>query len=89
MTIESGKPIMATSIFMIEPMNGTGSALSIGDEGNYSRLMTTTENAPASIGGNTSYPSCEYASDTPVYLSITPGSGCSAGYGIVTLQVKT
>lgn len=89
MAIESGSPVMEASVFMIEPMNGIGAALSIGDEDDYSRLMATTENVPTSIGGNTTYPSYEYASDTNIYLSITPGSGCSTGYGIVTLQVKS
>lgn len=87
--LEGNRPILEASIFIVEPMNGVGAALSIGDSGDYERLMTTSENIPTVVGGYSAYPSYEYDTDTNIYLKITPGTGCSQGYGVVTLTVKS
>lgn len=88
-TVKSDKPIIESSIYMVVPMNGEGATLSIGDSIENEKLMSIVENVPSTIGGNISYPSHAYENDTAIYLYITPGSGCSMGSGVVTLQIKT
>ena len=67
------------------PFNGTTPALKIGDAGNTSRLMATTQNDPKTVNVYSTSPAYEYAAGTAIILTITPGSGASAGSGKIQL----
>lgn len=84
----AGKSVLRVEICITEAFDGTGAALSIGDSGNYSRLMATSENDPLQVVtfGNT--PGISYLADTQLYLSITPGSGATAGEGVVSIVME-
>lgn len=70
------------------PFNGASPTLSVGDPGNYARLMTTAENNPLVAGTYSSTPSLAYSTNTNTYLSIVPGAGCTQGNGTVTIRYQ-
>lgn len=81
----AGKTCLRVEICITEAFNGVGASLSIGDAGNTSRLMTTAQIDPASAHTYSNTPGISYAVDTQTNLTITPGSGATAGAGVVSI----
>lgn len=87
-TVPAGKVVYEVEIAIVTPFDGAGAALSVGDAGLPDRLMTLIENDPTQRGSNTTAPAYQYASDTDILLTITPGAGASQGNGIVFIRTN-
>lgn len=87
-TAAAGKLIYGVSLHIKTPFDGTGAALTVGDAGQFDRLMTSAENDPYTVGGNESHPSYAYGTNTAVVLSITPGAGATQGAGVLILYIQ-
>ncbi len=87
-TIPSGMLIFNVEIIIKTTFNGTSPVLTIGDAANYSSLMNNTQNDPTTTGTYESTPSFAYGSNTPIYISITPGSGTTQGNGYITVRYQ-
>jgi hypothetical protein len=91
MQIPANKYIFSVEIQITTPFNGGAPALSIGDAlntDNYANLMATTDNDPTTIGSYQETNNVSYSSATDIYLAITPGSGTTAGAGIVIITYQ-
>lgn len=87
-TITANKTILSVTLIITTAFNGAGASLAVGDTGNYSRHMTTSENDAGTVGGYSTTPAYEYGSNTAIYLSITPGAGASQGAGILVISIE-
>ena len=87
-TIPANKTIYQIELINQVSFNGTSPILTVGDASNYSSLMNSTQNDPTMVGTYESTPSFSYSSVTPVYLSITPGSGTTQGSGLVIIRYQ-
>ena len=86
--VPSGKEILEVQIFILTPFNGSGAALQVGIVGTPADLMSSSENDPTVAGEYSVAPLVPYGSATNVILTITPGSGASAGAGIVLVTFQ-
>ncbi len=86
--VPANKVVLRVEICLTTAFNGTSPSLSVGDAGNYQRLMTQAEIEPDKADTFTATPGISYGSDTQVYLTINGGSGGTAGEGIVTLIIQ-
>lgn len=84
-TIEANKRILSISIFITTAFDGIGASLSVGDASNYSSLMATSDILPNIESVWEVTPSVVYGTATPLFLSIVPGSGATAGAGLITI----
>ena len=84
----ANKQVYSVGIHIHTAFNGTGAALAVGDSGNTSRLMATTQNDPTAVGTYAVAPNHRYGAGTQLLLTITPGGGASQGAGLVTLQIE-
>ena len=87
-TINAGKRVYTVELILVTAFDGTGAALSVGPLAAPTELMITTENNPGVVASYETNPDLRYASQTAIYLHITPGSGASAGAGQVRLQIE-
>lgn len=81
----AGSTIVKAVIKISTVFNGAAPTLSIGDSGNNSRLMTTAQNDPKTLGSYIVEFPHEYGSLTAVNLYITP-STASQGAGFVLVE---
>lgn len=86
--VPSGKEILEVQIFILTPFDGAGAALQVGIVGTPADLMASSENDPTSAGEYSVAPLIPYGSATNIILTITPGSGASAGAGIVLVTFQ-
>jgi hypothetical protein len=89
LTAPTGKLIERVAVYVVEPFDGTSPALTVGDAGDADRLMTTAQVDPAAVGAYEVSPGHQYGSDTEITLSITAGSGASAGSGLVVIEYES
>lgn len=87
-TALAGKKVLLIVLYMTVAFDGINAALSLGDAGDVERLMAASHNIPSVLGSYATRPNYAYGSDTAVTLSITPGSGASAGSGLVVVEVQ-
>lgn len=87
-TVPAGKRVYALRLFVEVPFDGMGASLSIGSSGNPEELMAAAENNLLEAGVYLVYPDKKYAGATPILLTITPGSGASAGSGQVQIDIE-
>jgi hypothetical protein len=84
--VGAGKRVIEVEVFIETAFNAGTPTLSVGDAGNTSRLMATTDNNPLVADSYAAKPGYKYAAQTNVNLYITPSSA-SAGSGFVILRV--
>lgn len=87
-TVPAGKAVFEVEVVILNPFDGVGATLSVGDAGLSDRLMASIENDPTQRGSSTTAPAYQYASDTDIILTITPGAGASQGNGIVFIRTN-
>lgn len=87
-TIPAGKLVLTVRLQITVPFDGADPALSIGPSGSAAELMDVTDNDPTQEAAYETNPGVTYGSDTEVFLSITPGSGASAGAGLVLITYQ-
>jgi hypothetical protein len=78
------KIIRETSIVIYTAFDDVTATLSLGDIGNVSRFIATTDNLPYEIGTYSTTPGTKYAVDTMITLTIVPGVS-TLGSGLVTI----
>ncbi len=88
-SIPLGGMITQVDLIILNPFNGMGAALSIGDAGDHDRLLAVNGNDPTAIATFSAYPARAYGAMTDVFLYLTPGAGASSGNGVVLLTVNT
>ena len=88
MNVPADRVITQINMYITEAFNGTTPSLSIGDAGDYSSLMATTDNNPAVISNWAVTPGVSYGTDTDIYLSIVAGSGATTGTGLLVIQIE-
>lgn len=89
MTIPAGKAVLSCQVVVLQAMNGTGAALSVGSTAStYTDVMNITDNLPSSLSTWSVEPNTVFGVNTGIFLSITPGAGATAGYGIITITVQ-
>ena len=88
LTVPANKVILSVNIVITTAFNGTGAALTVGDASNYSSVVAATDNNPSVISNWTIEPGVFFGSNTPIYLSITAGSGATQGTGLLTIQIQ-
>lgn len=89
LTVTAGKLIEKVAVYVVEAFDGTSPALTVGDAGDTDRLMTAGQVDPAAAGTYEVRPNHQYGTDTVITLSITPGSGASAGSGLVAIEYES
>jgi hypothetical protein len=87
-SIAANKQILSVQLFITQAFNGSGAALQVGISGTPGDLMATSENAPGTVGEYSVYTLKSYGSVTNLILTITPGSGASAGTGLVVIKYE-
>jgi hypothetical protein len=88
LTVAANKRVYRVRLIIETPFNGTGAQLQVGSTADPDELMGITENDPGSEGTYETYPDKRYLAITPLYLTITPGAGASAGAGQVHLEIE-
>jgi hypothetical protein len=86
--VAPNKRLFTVSIVITAAFDGINASLTIGDDGDNSRLMTVDENDPLVVGEYETNPGYAYGTSTQIKLYITPGSGASQGAGFVLLDVQ-
>lgn len=87
-TIPGGHIVFRCTINIETAFNGTGATLSVGIGNNDGVFMGVSQNLPGVVASYETYPGFSYASDTPIYLTIVPGGGASAGKGQLILEIE-
>ena len=76
-------------LFITVPFNGVGAAISVGTASDPEALMPAAFCDPTAEQGFENTPDVELASGEGVRLVITPGTGATAGAGVLLLQFLT
>jgi hypothetical protein len=87
-TAPSGKLITSVRINIDTPFDGIGAALQVGIAGTPGQLMASSQNDPTVASAYETSPNRQYGAATAVILTITPGTGASAGSGQVVLTIE-
>lgn len=77
--------VVAVSVVITTPFDGTGAAISVGTSGSPELLMPEAQNYPDSVARYEANPG-QYVSGN-VLVFITPGSGASTGAGMIYVEV--
>ena len=88
MTIPAGKAVLSCQIIVLQAMNGTGAALSVGSAAGYTDIMNSTDNVPTSLSTWSVEPNTVFGVNTSIFLSIIPGAGATAGSGLISITVQ-
>lgn len=88
MTVTAGQMVLAVTISLDVPFNGVGASLSVGDAGDAGGLLDANMVDPTVIGAFQNAPCVRYITDTQVRLTIVPGTGASAGSGVISLYLE-
>lgn len=83
-----GTWIETIEVFVIEPFNGTGAALSVGDTTNPAVLFPSNLIDPTTAGVYSINPGIFYDNAANLVLGITAGIGTNQGSGIVVLYIS-
>jgi hypothetical protein len=84
----ANKIVYSVAIHISQAFDGTNPSLSVGDLSDPDRLFSVDENIPSEVGSYTTAPAYAYATDTQLYLTITPGEGASQGRGLLTIAIE-
>jgi hypothetical protein len=84
----AGKQIFDVEVNLTQPFDGVGASLTIGDAAILDRLMSESQNDPATAGRYQTAPEFVYGGDTQLLLSIIPGEGATTGAGVVAIRVQ-
>ena len=87
-TAAANKLIYGVTVHIIEPFDGVGAALTVGDAAQPDRLLAANQNDPTSVAAYAATPEHTYLSATPILLSITPGAGATQGKGLLTIELQ-
>jgi hypothetical protein len=82
---KAGKLIQKVRVTITEAFNGSSPSLKVGKSGAIEDLVSTSMIDPTETATYEITPNKKYLSDTNVLLSIAPGSGASAGAGVVEI----
>lgn len=85
----SGKLVYQVQLHIYTSFDGVSPTLQVGDVGQADRLMSAAQNDPTETGTYSSSPAKIYGSDTSVLLTINPGTGATAGSGLLILFIET
>lgn len=86
--IPANKLIRDVRVIFTTAFNGTGCSISIGDSGNLSRLMTTSDNNPTIAAAFEVNPQIKYGVSTQLLLTIVSGAGATQGAGQVIIDIE-
>lgn len=78
--------IVVTSLQIDTPFNGAGAALALGVTGSPNALMPPSYTDPSKAGVYEASPRIMLAAGQSIILTITPGSGASAGSGQIVVE---
>ena len=84
--IPAGRTVRRVAVVMSTPFDAAGGTVSVGDTGDYERLLAAADSDPVAATAVEVAPGVRYAAQTALYLSISPGGGNSAGLGVVTIE---
>lgn len=87
-TVSAGLTVVSVAIDVQVPFDGVGAALSVGTTASPERFMAAADNAPDMVATFEVAPFDDAVVATDVYLFITPGSGASAGGGVVMIGAR-
>ncbi|MEO5348888.1 MAG: hypothetical protein H7836_04505 [Magnetococcus sp. YQC-3] len=82
--IPAGARIVFAQIQITTPFNDASATLTIGDSGDVSRLMSSSQNIPSESGEYESHTGYQYGSTTNVNLTINKGAS-TQGAGVVVI----
>lgn len=83
-TVPANRVVRAAAVTIITPFDGVGATLSLGPAGD---LLAVTDNNPYVAGTYANNPGLQYPVNTPVNLSIIPGTA-TTGSGLVTITLE-
>lgn len=86
--VPANKLITRVELLISEEFDGTAPALRVGFTGSLDALMAANQNDPAAVATYETNPGLKFGSDKTLLLSITPGSGASAGAGLVVVTYQ-
>lgn len=86
-TVPAGGTIFTAQIVILVSFNGDGAALELGEAGQPDRLIAANQNDPKLAAEYETNPGLLFFSSTDLYLTITPGSGCTQGNGFILIEV--
>lgn len=85
-TVAAGRTVLSVTVYLIDAFDAAGSSLSVGPAGDPTQLLAAGD--VSAVGSVSTTPSVEYATDTPLFLTITLGGGNAAGSGYVVIEVN-
>ena len=85
-TLPAGAVISAVTLIILTAFNGVSPALAVGDDGNDSRFMTAEQNDAGEAVAYTTSPGEKLSAAVTVRLSIQPGTGATAGSGLLIVD---
>jgi len=86
-TVAAGATIFTAQIVIIVPFNGVDCALQLGTLEDPDRLIAANQNDPTFAAEYETNPGLLFFGSTDLYLTITPGSGCTQGNGFILIEV--
>lgn len=87
-SIPANGRILTVGVQITTAFNDAAATISIGDGGNTSRLMTTSQNIPNEVGESESHVGYQYVASTPILLTISPGTS-TQGSGVAYIVYNT
>ena len=85
-TVPAGAMISGITLTILTPFNGGFPALTVGDGITDGRFMAVGQNDPRVAVSYITSPGEKLSVSTPIRLSITPGSGATAGSGLLIVD---
>lgn len=79
--------IVSAAVIISTPFNSPLSSISLGDSGNNSRLLNSSQIYQGEVGEYETKPMYKYITTTSIYLYINLGSGNTTGNGYVILEI--
>ena len=80
--------ILTVGLQITTAFDDAATTLIVGDGGNSSRLMNSSQNIPTEIGESESHIGYQYVASTPILLTISPGAS-TQGSGVVYIVYNT
>lgn len=85
-TVPAGAMVSGITLTILTPFNGGSPAVTVGDGTTDGRFMAAGQNDPRVAVSYTTSPGEKLPVSTPIRLSITPGSGATAGSGLLIVD---
>lgn len=87
-TIPASGRILSVGVQITTAFDDAATTISVGDGGNTSRLMNSSQNIPTEIGESESHIGYQYVASTPILLTLSPGAS-TQGSGVVYIVYNT